>query len=123
MTMVALQPIAKGQQIFSDYGQLPRSNLLVSRQFGVIPLFLAELSNLSCEALLEQTVLAELVLGCKCVLPKHADTGNTKRRYGYVTDNYKIWDVVEVDIETVLSTVSQQHRLSDREQNALLTHL
>ena len=36
------------------------------------------------------------------------------KRHGYVTDNYKQWDVVEVDTETVLSTVSQQHRLSDR---------
>ena len=44
-----------------------------------------------------------------------------KRRCGYVTDNYKKWDVVEVDIETVLSSVSQQHRLSDREQNARVT--
>lgn len=35
MTMVALQPIPKGQQIFNDYGQLPRSDLLVSRGFGL----------------------------------------------------------------------------------------
>ena len=34
MTMVALQPIPKGQQIFSDYGQLPRSDRLVSRRFA-----------------------------------------------------------------------------------------
>lgn len=40
-----------------------------------------------------------------------------KRRYGYVTDSYKKWDVVEVDIETVLSTVSKRNRLGDREQN------
>ena len=85
----------------------------------MIPFFLVELSNLSREALLEKTLLAELVR--RFVLPRRADTGNMKRRYGYVTDNYNKWNVVEVDIETVLSSVSQQHRLSDREQNARAT--
>ena len=47
MTMVE-----KGQEIFNDYGQLPRSDLL--------------------------------------------------RRYGYITDNYKKWDVVEIDAEYIL---------------------
>ena len=61
-------------------------------------------------------MLAGLVLGRKFVLPSHAGTGNMKQRYSYVTGNYKKWDAVEVDIETVLSTVSQQRRLSDREK-------
>jgi SET domain-containing protein 6 len=51
MTMIALKDIASGQQIYNDFGQLPRSDLL--------------------------------------------------RRYGYITDNYKKWDVVEVDIGTI----------------------
>ena len=44
-----------------------------------------------------------------------------KRRYGYVTDNYKKWDVVEIDVETVLSTVNIRNRFNDREQNARVT--
>ena len=40
-----------------------------------------------------------------------------KRRYGYVTENYKKWDVVEVDIELILATVSKRKRLGDSEQN------
>lgn len=52
MTMIAIKPIAKGEEIFNDYGQLPRSDLL--------------------------------------------------RTYGYITDNYKKWDVVEIDAETVI---------------------
>ena len=39
MTMVALTPILQGQQIFNDYGQLPRSDLLVSQVLGVIALY------------------------------------------------------------------------------------
>ena len=54
MTMVALKPVQKGEEIFNDYGQLPRSDLL--------------------------------------------------RRYGYITENYKKWDVVEIDIETIVNT-------------------
>ena len=38
MIMVAIKPIGKGQQIFNDYGQLPRSDLLVSRRFIVMNL-------------------------------------------------------------------------------------
>ncbi|MCJ1468982.1 hypothetical protein MMC07_007613 [Pseudocyphellaria aurata] len=47
MTMVASKETKKGQEIFNDYGQRPRSDLL--------------------------------------------------RRYGYITDNAKIWDIVELD--------------------------
>lgn len=58
MTMVSLQPISKGQQIFNDYGQLPRSDLLVSRGFRVKSLS-AQLSILSRETSIETTLLAE----------------------------------------------------------------
>lgn len=52
--MVALKPIGRGEEIFNDYGQLPRSDLL--------------------------------------------------RRYGYIKDSYKKWDVVEIDIEMIIDT-------------------
>lgn len=40
MKMVAIKPILKDQQIFNDFGQLPRSDLLVSRRFGPITLYI-----------------------------------------------------------------------------------
>lgn len=52
MHMIAIKPIGKGEEIFNDYGDLPRSDLL--------------------------------------------------RRYGYVTDRYTKWDVVEVDSELIV---------------------
>ena len=64
MTMIALKDIRKGEQIFNDFGQLPRSDLL--------------------------------------------------RRYGYVTNNYKKWDVVEVDIEDVVQAAGEFHKLSEK---------
>ena len=64
MTMIALKHIRKGEQIFNDFGQLPRSDLL--------------------------------------------------RRYGYVTDNYRKWDVVEVDIEDVTQAASAFNKLSEK---------
>ncbi|KAF6223486.1 hypothetical protein HO133_000329 [Letharia lupina] len=73
MTMVAIKPILKDQQIFNDFGQLPRSDLL-----------------------------------------------NMKRRYGYVTDNYKKWDVVEVDVETLVFAASKYNQLDNRERDARL---
>lgn len=39
-----------------------------------------------------------------------------KRRYVYVTGNYKKWDVVEMDIETIISAASKHNQLNDREQ-------
>ena len=66
MTMVSLKPIEKGQEIFNDYGQLPRSDLL--------------------------------------------------RRYGYVTDNYKPWDVVEIDVQAVVEVASAHNGLSGNQQ-------
>ena len=41
-----------------------------------------------------------------------------KRRYGYVTQNYMKWDVVEVDIETVIYVASKYESLDDREHDA-----
>lgn len=64
MTMIALKDIQKGEQIFNDFGQLPRSDLL--------------------------------------------------RRYGYVTDNYRTWDVVEVNIEDVMKAASEFNKLSEK---------
>lgn len=66
MAMVAFKDIKRGQEIFNDYGQRPRSDLL--------------------------------------------------RRYGYITDNAKQWDVVEVDRETVVHAASEHHQLSEREK-------
>ncbi|KAL6713075.1 Ribosomal lysine N-methyltransferase 4 [Lecanora helva] len=64
MSMIALKRIASGQQVFNDFGQLPRSDLL--------------------------------------------------RRYGYINDNYKEWDVVEVDIDVVVKATARWNELSDR---------
>ena len=58
MTMIAIKAISKGNEIFNDYGSLPRSDIL--------------------------------------------------RRYGYITDQYKKWDVVELDGDTV-SRVAFEH--------------
>ncbi len=66
MTMIALKDIALGQQIYNDFGQLPRSDLL--------------------------------------------------RRYGYVTDNYKRWDVVEVDIETITQAADEINKIGEERE-------
>jgi len=66
MTMIALKNISKDEQIFNDFGQLPRSDLL--------------------------------------------------RRYGYVTDNYKKWDVVEIDVETMTKAACEYNKLDDNEK-------
>ena len=66
MAMIALKPIKKGEQIFNDFGQLPRSDLL--------------------------------------------------RRYGYITDRYKKWDVVEVDIEAITTATAEHNSLSKSEK-------
>jgi SET domain-containing protein 6 len=57
--MVSLKPIMQGEEIFNDYGQLPRSDLL--------------------------------------------------RRYGYVTDHYKLWDVVEIEADLIIRIISEGH--------------
>lgn len=66
MTMIALKDIPSGQQIYNDFGQLPRSDLL--------------------------------------------------RRYGFITSNYKRWDVVEVDIETVTQAAEEVSKLGDEKE-------
>lgn len=63
LNMVALKSIRQGEEIFNDYGQLPRSDLL--------------------------------------------------RRYGYVTDRYKNWDVVEISVDLVFRVVFDRHRFDD----------
>lgn len=39
------------------------------------------------------------------------------RRYGYITDNAKIWDVVELDSMTVIQIASEHHNLNESERN------
>ncbi len=73
MTMIALKPIRKGQEIFNDYGQLPRADLL--------------------------------------------------RRYGYVTDNYKKWDVVEIDVQTVVSIAGAHINLQKSQMEARVSYM
>ena len=38
------------------------------------------------------------------------------RRYGYVTDIYKQWDVVEIDIDLITQASSQYNKLTDKEK-------
>ena len=62
--MVALKPIERGEEIFNDYGQLPRSDLL--------------------------------------------------RRYGYITDNYKKWDAVEIDASMLFQVIREDSPIEER---------
>lgn len=62
--MVALKPIKRGAEIFNDYGQLPRSDLL--------------------------------------------------RRYGYITDNYKKWDAVEIDASTLFQVIRENSPIDEK---------
>lgn len=61
LEMKAIKPIRKGEEIFNDYGQLPRSDLL--------------------------------------------------RRYGYVTDQYALYDVAELSTDSILSAFQTQGTL------------
>lgn len=56
LDMKALKPIRAGEEIFNDYGTLPRSDLL--------------------------------------------------RRYGYITDNYAQYDVVEIPMDLIIDTIT-----------------
>lgn len=56
--MKSTKPIQKGEELFNDYGELPRSDLL--------------------------------------------------RRYGYITDNYSQYDVVELLLETICQVAGFQ---------------
>lgn len=73
MTMIAIKPIKKGQEIFNDYGQLPRSDLL--------------------------------------------------RTYGYITDNYKKWDVVEIGVETIMETAIARFPPGERQKEARVSRM
>lgn len=66
--MKSLTPIKKGEQIFNDYGPLPRSDLL--------------------------------------------------RRYGYVTDRYASYDVVELSTEMIARVISDCTGLTRAEVDA-----
>lgn len=61
--MVALKSIKKREEIYNDYGQLPRSDLL--------------------------------------------------RRYGYITDEYKKWDVVEINSDLIIRKACGQRNWND----------
>ena len=63
--MTALCAIRKGQEIFNDYGSLPRSDLL--------------------------------------------------RRYGYITDEYKQFDVVEIENKKIVEVVAAEQKLSKQD--------
>ena len=63
--MTALCAIRKGQEIFNDYGSLPRSDLL--------------------------------------------------RRYGYITDEYKQFDVLEIETQKIVEVVAAEQKLSKEE--------
>lgn len=52
--MKAIKPIHAGEEIFNDYGEIPRADLL--------------------------------------------------RRYGYVTDNYAVYDVIEISLDSICSS-------------------
>jgi len=63
LEMRTIKPIAKGEEIFNDYGQLPQSDLL--------------------------------------------------RRYGYVTERYSVYDVVEISTVSIIATLrARNHHLS-----------
>lgn len=66
MSMRASKAITKGQEIFNDYGERPRSDLL--------------------------------------------------RRYGYITDSAKKWDIIELNRTAVIQIAGDHHRLSEGER-------
>jgi SET domain-containing protein 6 len=43
------------------------------------------------------------------------------RRYGYITDNAKKWDVVELDVETIVETARELRNLDEREMERRVT--
>lgn len=73
VVMRSIKPIAAGEQIYNDYGSLPRADLL--------------------------------------------------RRYGYVTDEYAKYDVVELSEDLISETAKEQLRLSDGDLSARMTYL
>lgn len=73
VVMRSIKPIAAGEQIYNDYGSLPRADVL--------------------------------------------------RRYGYVTDEYAKYDVVELSDELISQTAKEQLRLADADLSARLAYL
>lgn len=69
LEMRAIKPVFAGEEIFNDYGQLPRSDLL--------------------------------------------------RRYGYVTENYKSYDVAEISTPELLSLFRSKEAFKDLNLNRL----
>jgi SET domain-containing protein 6 len=73
VVMRSIKPIAAGEQIYNDYGSLPRADVL--------------------------------------------------RRYGYVTEEYAKYDVVELSDELISQTAKEQLRLPDADLSARLAYL
>lgn len=73
VVMRSIKPIPAGEQIYNDYGSLPRADVL--------------------------------------------------RRYGYVTDEYAKYDVVELGDEIISQTAKEQLRLADADLAARLAYL
>lgn len=71
--MKSLNPIKKGEQIFNDYGPLPRSDLL--------------------------------------------------RRYGYVTDKYAPYDVVELSTELIARVIADCRGMTQAEVDAAVSDI
>lgn len=47
----------------------------------------------------------------------HRPRSDLLRRYGYITENAKKWDVVELDVDSVLEVACEQHNLNTRERD------
>lgn len=73
LVMRSIKPIAAGEQIYNDYGSLPRADVL--------------------------------------------------RRYGYVTEEYAKYDVVELSDEFICQTAKEQLGLADEDLTARLAYL
>lgn len=73
VVMRSIKPIVAGEQIYNDYGSLPRADVL--------------------------------------------------RRYGYVTDEYAKYDVVELGEDLISSAAKEQLRLSDEDLTARMAYL
>lgn len=73
VVMRSIKPIAAGEQIYNDYGSLPRADVL--------------------------------------------------RRYGYVTEEYAKYDVVELSDELISQTAKEKLGLSEEDLNARLAYL
>ncbi|KAF2484775.1 hypothetical protein BDY17DRAFT_237332, partial [Neohortaea acidophila] len=73
VVMKTIKPVRKGEELFNDYGPLPRADVL--------------------------------------------------RRYGYITDNYAKYDVVEISLELVKSIASKELNISPEKVNTRVDYL